>query len=96
MYAWAVLLLQLLYQAPLVPLAPPASCAAAVAQDESTPLSWCTLLMSTLGLFKVSAAGERCSGQAGGGDDRTCAASSAVLVHDLFSWLLVDLVACLS
>ena len=53
MYAWLVLLLQLLYQAPLVPLAPPYSCAASVAKNESTPLSWCTLLMSTLGLFKV-------------------------------------------
>ena len=60
-------MLQLLYQAPLVPLAPPASCAAAVAKDESMPLSWCTLLMSTLGLFKVRAAGERCSDQGGGG-----------------------------
>ena len=78
-----------------MPLAPPASCAAAVAKDESVPLSWCTLLMSTLGLFKVGAAGERCSDQGGGGDGGTCAASSAVLVHDLLAWLLVDLVACL-
>ena len=54
-YAWLVLLLQLLYQAPIVPLASPYSCAASVAKDESTPLSWCTLLMSTLGLFKVPA-----------------------------------------
>ena len=39
----------LLFQAPIVP----ATCAAAVSKTESVGVPWCTLLVQTVGVFKM-------------------------------------------
>ena len=55
----------------------------------------CSLLTSRLGLLQVSAIGEQCSDDGSGGDGGTCATSSTFVVHDLLSWLIVDMISCL-
>ena len=97
-YAWLVPALRLLYQAPLVPLAQPEACAAALGSNEAAGIPWCTLLTATLGLFKLSnapsadtAASELCAtddhGQMING---ACFLSTLGLRYDLLIWLLVD------
>ena len=85
-FTWVVLLLMLFFQAPLIP----ATCAAVISKSENVGVPWCTLLMSTAGLFKMNSdlTTDECDAES---HTVYCAGSMSGILKTVAIWLLVDL-----